>query len=90
MRAADHLEQPGKAAFEVAAFTRGGGLAQVALAESTLVAPLPGHLEFPLAAAAPLMMTTGLLLLTDVARLQPGERATPAAASPLPCRRWPA
>ena len=65
----------------VAAFTRGGGLAQVALAEAALVAPLPGHLQFPLAAAAPLMMTTGLLLLTDVARLQPGERVLMHSAS---------
>lgn len=65
----------------VAAFTRGGGLAQVALAEAALVAPLPGQLEFPLAAATPLMMTTGLLLLTDVARLQPGERVLMHSAS---------
>jgi NADPH2:quinone reductase len=65
----------------VAAFTRGGGLAQVALAEAVLVAPLPAPLPFPVAAAAPLMLTTGLLLLTDVVRLQPGERVLMHSAS---------
>lgn len=58
----------------VAAFTRGGGLAQIVLAEAANVVPLPDQVPFPTAAAAPLMLTTALLLLTDAARFRSGDR----------------
>jgi NADPH2:quinone reductase len=57
----------------VAAFTSGGGLADVAVADSSLVVPLPDAVPFAVAAAAPLMLSTALLLLADVARVRPGE-----------------
>jgi NADPH2:quinone reductase len=64
----------------VAAFTRGGGgLAEIAVAGADLVAPLPRALTRPgqvtaAAAAVPLMLSTALLLVRDVARFRPGER----------------
>jgi NADPH2:quinone reductase len=57
----------------VAAFTAGGGLAGVAVADASLVVPLPEDVPFTVAAAAPLMLSTALLLLADVARVRPGE-----------------
>jgi NADPH2:quinone reductase len=57
----------------VAAFTRGGGLAEVAVADAALIVPLPDDVPLPTAAAAPLMLSTALLLLTESARLRPGE-----------------
>ena len=57
----------------VAAITAGGGLAEIAVAQAELVVALPDAVPFPVAASAPLMLSTALLLLTDVARLQPGE-----------------
>lgn len=57
----------------VAAFTRGGGLAEQVVAEEALTVRLPDHLPFTTAAAAPLMLSTAKLLLGDVARLNPGE-----------------
>jgi NADPH2:quinone reductase len=57
----------------VAAFTHGGGLAGVAVAEASLTVPLPDAVASPLAAAAPLMLSTALLLLADAARFRPGE-----------------
>jgi NADPH2:quinone reductase len=57
----------------VAAFTRGGGLAGVAVTDASLVVPLPDTVPFTVAAAAPLMLSTALLLLADVARVRPGE-----------------
>lgn len=57
----------------VAAFTRGGGLAEVAVTDASLAMPLPPRVSLPVAAAAPLMLATAMLLLTDVARFQPGE-----------------
>ncbi|GAA5196532.1 zinc-binding dehydrogenase [Rugosimonospora acidiphila] len=58
----------------VAALIRsGGGLAEVAVAEASLTVPLPGAVASPVAAAAPLMLSTALLLLTDAARFRPGE-----------------
>jgi NADPH2:quinone reductase len=58
----------------VAAFTGGGGLASIALADARLALPIPEGVGSALAAAAPLMLTTALLLLEDVAHLVPGER----------------
>jgi NADPH:quinone reductase len=52
----------------VAAFTRGGGLAEVAVADASLVVPVPEGVALPVAAAAPLMLSTAFLLLSDVAR----------------------
>jgi NADPH:quinone reductase len=57
----------------VAAFTSGGGLAEVAVADANLVVPVPDGAELAVAAAAPLMGSTALLLLGDVARVRPGE-----------------
>lgn len=65
----------------VAAFTRGGGLAGVAVAAAALVVPLPEEVPFSVAAAAPLMLSTALLLLTDVARFEPGETVLMHSAS---------
>lgn len=65
----------------VAAFTRGGGLAEVALADAALVVRLPDAVPLPDAAAAPLMLSTAILLLTDVARFQPGESILMHSAS---------
>jgi NADPH2:quinone reductase len=57
----------------VAAFTAGGGLAEVAVAPAALTVPIPDQVPSPVAAAAPLMLSTALLLLTDAARFGPGE-----------------
>ena len=57
----------------VAAFTRGGGLAEVAVADAALVVPVPDGVPTAVAASAPLMLTTAYLLLTAVTRLGPGE-----------------
>jgi NADPH2:quinone reductase len=65
----------------VAAFTRGGGLAEVAVAEAPLVVPLPREVSLPVAAAAPLMLSTAFLLLSEVARFRPGESVLMHSAS---------
>jgi NADPH2:quinone reductase len=65
----------------VAAFTTGGGLADIALADAALTVALPEGVPLPVAAAAPLMLSTALLLLTDVARLQPGDSVLMHSAS---------
>lgn len=57
----------------VAAFTRGGGMAEVAVADSALVVPVPDGVSTATAASAPLMLTTAYLLLTAVTRHGPGE-----------------
>lgn len=62
--------EPGR---RVAAFTGGGGLAEVVRVPAASVVPVPGRVPSPVAAAAPLMLTTGLLLLRDAARFRPGE-----------------
>lgn len=76
---------PGVTGFEagqrVAALTASGGLAEVAVADATLVAPLPGEVSLPAAAAVPLMLSTALLLLGDAARLREGERVLMHSAS---------
>lgn len=65
----------------VAAFTTGGGLGDVALARAGLVVPVPDQVPSPVAAAAPLMLTTALLLLEDAARFRPGETVLVHSAS---------
>ncbi len=65
----------------MSAFTAGGGLAEIAVAKAELVVPLPGEVALPVAAAAPLMLSTALLLLTDVTRLQAGESVLMHSAS---------
>lgn len=57
----------------VAAFTRGGGFAELAVAEASSVVPLPDAVPTEIAAAAPLMLSTALLLLTDVAGVREGD-----------------
>jgi NADPH2:quinone reductase len=57
----------------VAAFTAGGGLAEVAIAPAALTAEVPPAVSLELAAAAPLMLSTAVLLLESVARLRAGE-----------------
>lgn len=65
----------------VAAFTRAGGLAEVALAQAQLVVPLPDEVPFVVAAAAPLMLSTALLLLTDVTHFWAGKSVLMHSAS---------
>ena len=65
----------------VAAFTAGGGLAEVALARADLVVPALGAIPSPVAAAAPLTLTTALLLLQDAAGFQPGKTVLVHSAS---------
>lgn len=57
----------------VAAFTRGGGFADVAVAEAASVVPIPDPVPTEIAAAAPLMLSSALLLLTDVTRIREGD-----------------
>ena len=66
---------------QVAAFTRGGGLAEVAVADVALVVPVPPGVALRMAAAAPLMLSTAMLLLRDVARIRPGESVLMHSAS---------
>jgi NADPH:quinone reductase len=57
----------------VAAFTAGGGLAEVAIARDAVTVGVPDAIPLDIAASAPLVLSTALLLLTDVARIRPGE-----------------
>lgn len=57
----------------VAAFTAGGGLAEIVAARAALTVPIADEVPLAVAAAAPLVLTTALLLLTDAARLRQGE-----------------
>jgi NADPH2:quinone reductase len=66
---------------EVAAFTPGGGLADVTRTRAEFVVPVPGQVPSRVAAAAPLMLATGLLLLSDAARFRPGESVLVHSAS---------
>jgi NADPH:quinone reductase len=65
----------------VAAFTGGGGLGDVVCVRAGFVAPVPDQVPSPVAAAAPLMLTTALLLLEDAARFRPGETVLMHSAS---------
>jgi NADPH:quinone reductase len=57
----------------VAAFTAGGGLADVVAVQAGFAVPVPDQVPSPVAAAAPLMLTTALLLLEDAAGFRPGQ-----------------
>lgn len=57
----------------VAALTPDGGLAQQVVADDALVVPVPDGVDPALAAAAPLMLCTALLLLRDASRFAPGD-----------------
>jgi NADPH2:quinone reductase len=65
----------------VAAFTPGGGLGNVVVVRAEFVVPVPDQVPSPVAAAAPLMLTTALLLLLDAARFRPGETVLVHSAS---------
>src|SRR2546423_4874441 len=65
----------------VAAYTGGGGLAEVARARAVATVPVPDGVALPIAAAAPLMLTTALLLLTDAARFRDGDTVLVHSAS---------
>jgi NADPH:quinone reductase len=66
---------------KVAAFTSGGGLAGVALAASASTVPVPDGVALSVAAAAPLMLASAHLLLTDAARFSAGETVLVHSAS---------
>jgi NADPH:quinone reductase len=70
--------EPGQ---RVVAYTPGGGLAEVARTRAEFVVPLPDQVALPIAAAAPLMLTAALLLLTDAARFRPGDSVLVHGAS---------
>ena len=65
----------------VAAFTGQGGLAEVAAADASLVAPVPGSLDPVVAVAAPAAVATAVLLVTEAARVRPGETILVQSAS---------
>jgi NADPH:quinone reductase len=65
----------------VVAYTPGGGLAEVARTRAEFALPLPEQVGLRVAAAAPLMLTTALLLLTDAARFRPGDSVLVHSAS---------
>lgn len=66
---------------KVAAFTPGGGLADVTRTRAEFVVPVPDQTPSGVAAAAPLMLATGLLLLSDAARFRPGDSVLVHSAS---------
>jgi NADPH2:quinone reductase len=57
----------------VAAFTPGGGLADVVRVPVEFLVPVPDQVSSPVAAAAPLTLTATLLLLEDAAGFRPGK-----------------
>jgi NADPH:quinone reductase len=65
----------------VAAFTPGGGMAEVAIASAGVTVEVPPGVPLGTAASAPLAVSTALLLLTDRARLRPGESVLMHSAS---------
>jgi NADPH2:quinone reductase len=65
----------------VAAFTEGGGLAEVVLVRAGFAVPVPDQVPSQLAAAAPLMLTAALLLLQDAAGFRPGKTVLMHSAS---------
>jgi NADPH2:quinone reductase len=65
----------------VAAFTFGGGVAEITVAPAALTALIPSGLDPLLAATAPLTLSTAVLLLTGAARIGPGDRVVMYAAS---------
>jgi NADPH:quinone reductase len=65
----------------VAAFTPGGGMAEVAIAAADITVEVPPDVPLETAASAPLVVSTALLLLTDRARIRPGESVLMHSAS---------
>jgi NADPH2:quinone reductase len=65
----------------VAAFTPGGGFAEVAVAPAALTVEVPPGVALEAAAAAPLMLSTAVLLLEHSVRIRPGESVLMHAAS---------
>jgi NADPH2:quinone reductase len=65
----------------VAALTPGGGLAEVAIAAADVTVEVPPGVLLGTAALAPLVVSTALLLLTDRARIRPGESVLMHSAS---------
>jgi NADPH2:quinone reductase len=65
----------------VAAFTAGGGLAEVVLVRAEFAAPVPDRVPSSAAAAAPLMLTAALLLLEDAAGFRQGKTVLVHSAS---------
>ncbi|MDR1999667.1 MAG: zinc-binding alcohol dehydrogenase family protein [Frankiaceae bacterium] len=76
---------PGVANFDVgdkvAANVLSGGLAEVVVTPANLVARVPEGLDLASAAAAPLMLSTAILMLKDAAQLRAGERVFMHSAS---------
>jgi NADPH:quinone reductase len=70
-----------KAGDRVAAFTAGGGFAEVAIAQAALTVEVPSAVSLEVAAAAPLMLSTAVLLLESVAGLRAGESVLMHSAS---------
>ncbi|MEU1408039.1 zinc-binding dehydrogenase [Streptomyces sp. NPDC005728] len=58
---------------EVAALTEGGAYAEVAVADTTTVFPLPSGVDLRTAATLPTVLPTAYALIHSVGRLQPGE-----------------
>ncbi|MFF5018455.1 zinc-binding alcohol dehydrogenase family protein [Streptomyces sp. NPDC001165] len=58
---------------EVAALTEGGAYAEVAVADTTTVFPLPAGVDLRTAATLPTVLPTAYALIHTVGRLQPGE-----------------
>lgn len=65
----------------VAAFTPGGGLAEVALASAEVTVSVPDGIPLETAASAPLVVSTAVLLLTERARIRLGETVLMHSAS---------
>ena len=62
--------EPGQ---QVAAFTGGGGLAEIAVADAALTVALPDGVRTRIAATAPLLLTSAWLLITEVGRVRSGD-----------------
>ena len=67
----------------VAALTivNSGGYAEVAVTHAALAVPIPEALDWHVAAGMPSNATTAVMVLRDLARLQPGERVAIHAAA---------
>jgi NADPH:quinone reductase len=65
----------------VIAFPKTGSYAEYAVADESLTFPLPENIDFDAAAACPIVSFTSYKLLTDAARLVPGETVLIHAAA---------
>jgi NADPH2:quinone reductase len=65
----------------VAAFTGSGGFARVALSPASLAVEIPSTVAFEAAAAAPLGLSSAVLLLEQVARVRSGDSVLMHSAS---------